>query len=83
MSNLHGTGNGRSGMTRRAFSRMVARLAKNDGLTAAPRKAAVLHALRLWDGENDAGRAELVRMLGERLDGKKTSRPPRREDDDG
>jgi len=62
---------------------MVARLAKKDGLTSAPRKAAVLHALSLWDGSTEAERVELVRMLNERLGGERMARPPRREEEDG
>jgi len=74
---------GRKHMTRRTFTKMVSRLAKADGLTSAPRKAAVLHALNLWDNSTEAERVELTRMLNERLDGRPIARPPRREEEDG
>jgi len=70
-------------MTRRTFTRMVSRLAKKDGLTSAPRKVAILHALNLWDKSTEAEKVELTRMLNERLAGEPMARPPRREEEDG
>lgn len=72
-------------MSRRTFTKMVARLAKADGLTAAPRKAAVLHSLKLWDEASVAERTMLTEMLDKRLAGQKYVPPPqpKKEDNDG
>jgi hypothetical protein len=50
-------------LTRRHFSRAVAREAKAAGLPLHERSEAVLFALRLWDEGGDAVRRRLIEKL--------------------